>query len=100
MDEIAVDCLLASVSEVAAAERLVRESGRAASVHVEAAFRAIARTALSRTPSAESIRQQALRDAKRVIEGLAGSKWVSLEAAGECADAIGKLTDQAGEAKA
>lgn len=100
VDEIAVDCLLASVSEVAAAERLVRESGRAASVHVEAAFRAIARTALSRTPSAESIRQQALRDAKRVIEGLAGSKWVSLEAAGECADAIGKLTDQAGEAKA
>ncbi|ENZ78027.1 MULTISPECIES: DUF551 domain-containing protein [Ralstonia] len=100
VDENSVDSLLDSVPEVAVAERLVRESDGTASKQVEAAFRAIAMTALSRTPSAENIRQQALRDAKRVIEALAGSKWVTLEAAGECADAIDKLAPQASEAKA
>lgn len=100
VDENSVDSLLDSVPEVAVAERLVRESDGTASKQVEAAFRAIAMTALSRTPSAENIRQQAIRDAKRVIEALAGSKWVTLEAAGECADAIDKLAPQASEAKA
>lgn len=100
VDENAVDYLLASVPEVAAADFLVRQSEAPASERVEAAFRAIARTALSHSPSAESIRRRALRDAKREIEALAGSQWVSLEAAGECADAIEKLSDKLGQAKA
>jgi hypothetical protein len=99
-DENAVDRILTLVPEVAVAERLVREAGGVAPEQVEAAFRAIAKTAMSREPSARNVRQQALRDAKRAVEALSGSKWVTLEAAGECADAVEKLADHAGEAKA
>jgi len=98
-DENAVDTLLMMVPEVATVERLVHDTGGVAPEQVEAAFRSIAKAALWRTPSARYIRQHALGEAKRAIEALSGTRWVSLEAAGECADAIGKLADDEGDAK-
>ena len=98
-DENSVDNLLAMVPEVVTVERLVRDTGEVAPKQVESAFRSIAKVALSRAPSSRYIRQQALGEAKRAIVALSGSKWVTREAAGECADAIGKLADEACEAK-